>query len=172
MDIEIRQCTKENIELLSNISEETFRDTFAHSTTAQDMDEFINAAYNVNQLSNELETEGSFFYIAWNENTPVGCLKLNFGSAQEEEMGDNMMELARIYVRPECKHHGIGSQLMNFALQQAHDAKVDGVWLGVWEHNEPAKAFYQKNGFKFVGSHTFSVGSDDQTDLLMSLSLK
>lgn len=172
MNIEIRQCKKENVELLSAISEETFRDTFVHSTTPQDMDDFINSAYNVTQLQCEMETDGSYFYIAWHEKTPVGYLKINFGNAQKEEMGDNMMELGRLYVRPQFKRHGIGSKLMNFALQQARDAHVNGVWLGVWEHNEPAKAFYQKNGFKFVGSHTFSVGSDDQTDLLMSLSLK
>jgi ribosomal protein S18 acetylase RimI-like enzyme len=38
------------------------------------------------------------------------------------------------------------------------------LWLGVWERNERAKAFYNKNGFMDVGSHVFMVGTDAQTD--------
>ena len=39
--------------------------------------------------------------------------------------------------------------------------------LFTFEVNEGAQAFYEKNGFRFVGKHTFLLGSDPQTDLLM-----
>ena len=41
------------------------------------------------------------------------------------------------------------------------------MWLGVWERNERAKAFYAKHGFQKVGSQIFVVGSDPQTDHVM-----
>ena len=41
------------------------------------------------------------------------------------------------------------------------------VWLGVWEHNERAKRFYEKNGFYRIGAHSFVVGDDVQTDYVM-----
>ena len=38
------------------------------------------------------------------------------------------------------------------------------MWLGVWERNERAKAFYARQGFRQVGRQIFVVGSDPQTD--------
>ncbi len=42
----------------------------------------------------------------------------------------------------------------------------DVVWLGVWEHNPRAIAFYKKIGFREVGSHVFPLGTDPQRDLI------
>jgi ribosomal protein S18 acetylase RimI-like enzyme len=53
----------------------------------------------------------------------------------------------------------------------AEEARVQGgetVWLGVWEHNPRAIAFYAKCGFADVGSHVFMIGTDAQTDRLMA----
>ena len=41
------------------------------------------------------------------------------------------------------------------------------MWLGVWERNWRAQAFYRKWEFTVVGDHVFLLGSDAQTDLLM-----
>jgi ribosomal protein S18 acetylase RimI-like enzyme len=45
------------------------------------------------------------------------------------------------------------------------------LWLGVWEHNHRAKAFYERWGFVPVGTETFLLGSDEQADVLMQLVL-
>jgi len=45
------------------------------------------------------------------------------------------------------------------------------VWLGVWEHNPKAIAFYEKWGFEKFGAHSFMLGTDAQTDLLMKKNL-
>ena len=60
---------------------------------------------------------------------------------------------------------------MKFALDLAKDKRKKRVWLGVWEHNEPAQAFYTHWGFKRFSQHTFQVGSDPQTDELWELEL-
>ncbi len=48
----------------------------------------------------------------------------------------------------------------------------DVLWLGVWEHNQRAIAFYHRWGFAIVGTHTFQLGADLQTDFLMQRSLE
>ena len=45
------------------------------------------------------------------------------------------------------------------------------IWLGVWEHNVSAIRFYERNQFQLFGKHSFILGSDEQTDLLMELHL-
>jgi ribosomal protein S18 acetylase RimI-like enzyme len=56
-----------------------------------------------------------------------------------------------------------------FAQAQARHART--LWLGVWEHNPRAIAFYRKRGFQDVGSHEFLLGQDRQTDRLMVLAI-
>ena len=41
------------------------------------------------------------------------------------------------------------------------------IWLGVWEENNKAIAFYKRHGFEVFGSHPFKLGGDLQRDLLM-----
>ena len=41
------------------------------------------------------------------------------------------------------------------------------MWLGVWERNARAIAFYAKWGFIDIGDHVFMLGSDRQTDRIM-----
>ncbi|HEX7807692.1 MAG TPA: GNAT family N-acetyltransferase, partial [Thermoanaerobaculia bacterium] len=53
----------------------------------------------------------------------------------------------------------------------ARNANVQSVWLGVWEHNPRAIAFYEKCGFRITGKHPFLLGSDLQTDLVMTREL-
>lgn len=166
--LEIRRCGIDEVPLLCEIGAETFRDTFAESNTAEDMEAYLRTAYAETRIRGEIETPGSEFHVAWLDGVPVGFLKLNIGAAQHEDMGPDMMEIERLYVRAGHKHHGIGGAMMRFALDRAHVAGCRGVWLGVWEHNESAKAFYARMGFTVVGSHVFSVGDDDQTDLLVA----
>ncbi|MEG2102651.1 MAG: GNAT family N-acetyltransferase, partial [Flavobacterium sp.] len=46
------------------------------------------------------------------------------------------------------------------------------IWLGVWEENIRALSFYKKNGFVEFDKHIFVLGDEEQTDLLMKLTLK
>jgi RimJ/RimL family protein N-acetyltransferase len=54
----------------------------------------------------------------------------------------------------------------------AHELGGRTLWLGVWERNPRAIAFYEKCGFRDVGSHDFWVGNDCQTDRIMVTELR
>ncbi|MDQ2855211.1 MAG: GNAT family N-acetyltransferase, partial [Acidobacteriota bacterium] len=45
------------------------------------------------------------------------------------------------------------------------------LWLGVWEHNGRARAFYRKWKFVEFGEHIFQLGEDPQNDILMARDL-
>ena len=60
---------------------------------------------------------------------------------------------------------------MDACFELAKSNGHDVMWLGVWEYNPRAQRFYEKNGFRVVGKHTFVLGSDPQTDLLMQKEL-
>jgi len=45
--------------------------------------------------------------------------------------------------------------------------KKNYVWLGVWEKNINAIAFYKRLGFYEDGRHPFKMGDELQTDFIM-----
>ena len=115
----------------------------------------------------EINTKGSTFFIAYLNEKPVAYLKINIGEAQTEKQGNDSLEIQRIYVLSECKGKRIGSLLMKLAEEEAKKANLKRIWLGVWEHNEGAIAFYTKKGYKNFSQHVFMYGNTQQTDYLM-----
>jgi ribosomal protein S18 acetylase RimI-like enzyme len=78
------------------------------------------------------------------------------------------MELKRLYVIRSWHGKGVAQALMHAAFDVARARGAKTLWLGVWERNERAVAFYGKHGFTRVGEHTFVLGSDPQTDWLLA----
>ena len=85
---------------------------------------------------------------------------------------EGSMELWRFYVDKPFHGQGVAVSLMAAAKQRARERGATTLWLGVWERNARAQAFYRKQGFTKVGSQVFVVGSDPQTDHVMLCELK
>ena len=169
--VSIRPLEDDDLRTLQKLSIETFVDTFIDSNTADDLASCIDSLYNTEKLARELSAKHSYFYFVEVEDQIAGYLKLNTRYEQTEGQRDDSLEIERLYILPRFKGLHLGSKLMEFALDLAKDKGKKRVWLGVWEHNEPAKAFYSTWGFKRFSQHTFPVGSDPQTDELWELLL-
>ena len=167
----IKKCTIEDLRELQEISIETFTETFKEQNSPEHLNAYLEKAYNLNQLERELASQCSNFFFVYFNQEVAGYLKINFDEAQSEAMGDNSLEVERIYVRKKFQKHGFGKQLLNKAMEIAMEQKKKKIWLGVWEENENAIAFYQKIGFFQTGSHTFYMGNDEQVDLIMTKTL-
>ncbi|MBP1934940.1 GNAT family N-acetyltransferase [Ammoniphilus resinae] len=147
MTIHIRKCTLEDIRVLQEISYETFNETFKHQNSPENMNAYLERAFNVTQLAEELSNRSSQFYFVYFNHELAGYLKLNTNDAQSEEMGNESLEIERIYIKKEYQKHGLGKYLLNKAMEIAMECHKKKVWLGVWEKNENAIAFYKKMGF-------------------------
>ena len=139
--------------------------------TPEDMEQYLTTSFATSKVQQELSNPDSLFFFAEEENKVIGYLKLNFVSAQTERQNPNAMEIERIYVLKEFHGSGVGQALYQKAIEVAKERRVLYVWLGVWEKNKRALRFYIKNGFVAIDPHTFVLGSDAQTDILMKLSM-
>ncbi|MDW9379267.1 GNAT family N-acetyltransferase [Chryseobacterium sp. JV558] len=158
---------EKDLETLQNIGIQTFTETFAEDNTEEAMKKYLEESFNTEKIKSELNNPDSFFYIAWEEDNPVGYLKVNSGKAQTELQDETSLEIERIYVKK--SHHGkkVGQLLYNQALETAQQLKKSYLWLGVWEENVRALNFYRKNGFVEFDKHIFRLGEEEQTDLMM-----
>jgi len=115
----------------------------------------------------ELEDAESVFLVAEMNGELAGYAKLIFESTEPDIIAEWPVELSRLYSHQKFLGRGVGQALMDACFARAKEAGRDVIWLGVWEYNPRAQRFYEKNGFRQVGKHTFLLGSDPQTDLLM-----
>ncbi len=168
----IKNCTLEDLHKLQEISYETFDETFKHQNSPKNMNAYLEKAFNLKQLEKELANLSSQFYFMYFNNEVAGYVKVNTNDAQSEEMGDESLEIERIYIKSTFQKHGLGKHLLNRAIEIAIEHNKKKIWLGVWEKNENAIAFYKKMGFVQVGAHSFYMGDEEQIDFIMTKTLK
>lgn len=167
--IQICQAASNDAKLLTGLSYTTFWDAFAHhpKNAPDDLAHYMRQAFNIEQINQELADPQSIFLIAEFDGKPAGYAKLIVDSTEEGITATQPIELSRLYARQEYLGKGVGQNLMDACFDRARGDGRDVMWLGVWEYNPRAQRFYEKNGFRVVGKHTFLLGYDPQTDLLM-----
>ena len=171
MSIHLQKITKNNVQDLQEVSIQTFTETFKDNNSEKSLNDYLNTAYELTKKKKELENPHSEFYFAYFNNELAGYLKININDAQSEKMGENALEVERIYIKKSFKRRGIGRHLIETAEQLAKKYQKNLMWLGVWEYNPKAIAFYETLGFKVIGAHSFFMGEEEQTDLIMSKQL-
>lgn len=171
MTIQFKACTLEDLPALQAIARATFEETFANDNDLTNMQSYLNEAFSSEKLTKELGTKGTYFFLLHYEGKRAGYLKLNVDAAQTEPMGADKLEIERIYVKQAFQGHGLGQYLMQKAIEFALNLQKYTIWLGVWEKNTKAIAFYERAGFKKIGTHTFTLGDEEQLDYMMEKTL-
>lgn len=173
MPVRIRTATAADAALLASLGSRAFTDAFEKANTPENFAAYLADAFGEQKQAAELAQPGSIFLIAELDDpqtgnpTPVGYARLLAGSTEACITGGRPIELVRIYALGAYTGHGIGSALMQAALDEARGRGHDVIWLGVWQENPRAVAFYERWGFQKVGTHVFQLGSDPQTDWIM-----
>jgi GNAT superfamily N-acetyltransferase len=153
---------------LAELAARTFRDTFAPENDPDDITLHVAKAYSPVQQGREIADPNIITLIVEASGQLTGYAQLRRGPAPMCVTASAPIELWRFYVAREWHGQGIAQKLMRRVDLAADGADARTLWLGVWERNERAKAFYRKCNFVDVGSHVFMVGSDAQTDRVMA----
>jgi len=166
-EVKIRRADAEDAGLLADLGARTFSETFAADNTPEDMNAYVAESFNLARQTDELADPASTFFIAEVGGNAAGYAKLHAGEPAEGVGGAKPVELVRLYVSRKWLGRGVGEALMRACVDEARRAGHETIWLGVWERNGRAQAFYRKWDFRAVGEHVFQLGSDPQRDVLM-----
>lgn len=168
--INIRPVQPDMLETLVQLEQQTFTETFRDTYSKEDMEAFLSEKKGIAAIERELLTEGAHYYICYHDDAPAGFLKLNLDKQPDDEahtvLPTPVMELEKIYVLQAFQGLKLGKALIQYAYAVAREHKIKIIWLGVWEHNTKARAFYEWEGFERFSEHRFMVGSQLDTDLL------
>lgn len=167
----IRRAQASDAPSLAVLAERTFRDTFGPRNSPENMDSHCAKVFGAEIQQREIGERGLVTTLAEAEGRMVGFSQLRFASAHASVAARRPAELTRLYVVAEWHGRGVARALMQDALDTAAREGCDVLWLGVWEHNPKAMAFYRKFGLDIVGTHAFMLGQDRQRDLVMAVKL-
>lgn len=169
--IAIRRALAADAPRVAEIAERTFRDTFAGDNSEQDMQAHCARAYSPEIQAEEIADPSIDTLVCVDADGQfVGYAQIRPGAPKGVDVA-RPLELWRFYI--DRAHHGRGlaHALMTSVIDAARARGAGTLWLGVWERNPRARAFYRKHGFVDIGAHKFVVGTDVQTDVLMARSL-
>ena len=164
--VAIRRAVVADASLLAELAARTFTDTFAGVNTPADMAAHNARTYGAEIQRAEIASSSIRTLIAEREGRAIAYAQLREESTPACVTTRPTIELWRFYVDKTAIGRGVAGELMAALLDEAGATSARSIWLGVWERNPRAIAFYRKHGFGEIGSHRFQLGSDLQNDLI------
>jgi len=152
---------------LATLAERSFRATFGSLNTRENMDAHCVSAYGEAIQASEIANPRIETFVCDESVELVGYAQLRWGNAPPCLQATRPAEIQRIYVDQRWHGKGVAQVLMSQLLTAAARGNADQIWLGVWENNPRAMAFYQKFGFNKIGDHIFQLGDDPQHDWIL-----
>jgi diamine N-acetyltransferase len=163
----IRDAAPADAALLAELAVRTFRSTFGAANSPEDMDEHCAENFGPEQQAGEIADPGWCTLVATEDGTLLAYGQLRRSATPECLSARRPLEIYRLYVDDPWHGRGVAQTLMQALIARAVAEGADAVWLGVWERNPRAIAFYRKSGFEAVGAQRFVLGKDVQRDVIM-----
>ena len=172
----IRRAIPDDAAVLHEVAAATFPMASPPDTRREDIDAFIATQLSEARFEDYLADPARIVFLASLDGAAVGYTMLVTGEPYDEEAARAVVhrptvELSKIYVRSEHHRSGVAAELMAASVQAAIDTGARSVWLGVNQRNERANRFYEKQGFRIVGTKHFHVGTRLFEDFVRELSL-
>ncbi len=169
----IRNATIADAEALRELSATTMREAFGPPFNPIEwVDAYIDRAMTLPHIQKELtDSRAAFFVMESETGELIGYAKVRRKAPPRRMPERNALEIQRIYLLKNQIGGGRGKQLMDHCLAYGKLKGFQVVYLGVWERNEHAIQFYERQGFKPFGWHVFQFGPDRQRDIWMRKAL-
>ena len=168
----IRRASPEDLDILVHLSARTFRETYGPNLDPAEVEDYVASNFTAARIAEQVADPSSTFFLGYVMGQPVGYATLRSGPAPACVPGPRPVELSRLYLVENVIGKGHGAALMRACLEAAQGLGFETMWLGIWQGNVRARAFYQKWGFKDVGTHEFIFGGIVDHDPVMARPVK
>lgn len=163
----VRRAQVNDAAMLAELGARTFRESFGAENTPENMAAYLEIAFDVSLIARELADLRVTYLVGEIGNAAASYAMVREVDAPASVSGPSPLELVRFYVDRPWHGTGVARMMMDACDDEARRRGARTLWLGVWERNPRAIRFYEKCGFRDVGSHEFVLGEDVQTDRVM-----
>jgi ribosomal protein S18 acetylase RimI-like enzyme len=168
--MKIIPCKWKHHAALAELGASTFYETFRPHNSEEDMQAYLANTYTPALVQANLKKSGIHYFLGYDNLVDQGYIKL-IENPEGINLEGKIMELEKIYVRSSAQGSGLAKLLMEQATSLSKQLGFDYLYLGVWQENTRAIAFYKKFGFEIFDTRKFQLGSHWCEDYLLSLKL-
>ena len=153
------------------------------TTTAEAIAEHIRTVLSPARFRAHLADPAHRVVLAEVDGRPVGYTMVVAAPPADADVAGALrlrpeVELSKVYVEQGSHGAGVARPLMAETLRVARELAGErgrdveaGIWLGVNEHNARAIRFYERSGFRIVGTRSFRLSDSVETDHVMEQAL-
>lgn len=167
MTTTIRQAGPDDAATLAQIGAEAFTTAYAADLPLERLAAFAAETFAEARVAADLAEQPGCYLLLEVEGEAAGLAQLRDGPPPRGVTGPRPVELSKIYLLEKWIGRGLGTALMQASVDEARRRGYATLWLGVWERNPRAIAFYHKWGFVEAGDVAFRFGGEIQRDLIM-----
>ncbi len=163
--VEVKEANISDVRQISEFAKHCFTDTFGHLYSEDNLNSHLEETCSEKYFKNSIIFDK--ILLAKIDSNIVGYIKFGEVGIPLNKVKEDSKEIHRLYIHPNFKQIGIGTQLMNFALSEETLKNSKNIYLSVYENNEPAKIFYKNYGFEKIGEYNYYVGSHVDLEHIM-----
>ena len=171
-DIKIGHGSVVDAAELAAFAGRTFEEAFAANNNPDHLQAHLVATYGPTQQAAELADPSVVTILARLGQELVAYAQVRQSSPPPCVDHAAPVELHRFYLDSRVHGTGLASRLMRAVHRASEELQGKHIWLGVWEQNPRAIAFYKRELFVDVGTTYFMVGPDKQTDRVLVAELQ
>jgi diamine N-acetyltransferase len=139
---------------IRKIAYQTWPNTFGHVLPKEQIEYMLQLIYNETSLKKQLLEKGHHFILAEQDIQPLG-----FTSYEINYHFEPQLMIHKLYLLPATQGLGIGTKLLKLLSEIALQNNNKQLRLKVFFANTKAIGFYEKYGFKQIGTETTDIGN-------------
>jgi len=165
----IRRARPDEDVPLTALMARLFVASYGHSADADNVAAFVAKNYGRAQQTRELTDPRFRTYVLEHDGEWAGYAQLKIPSPAPVALDAAApAEVHRFYLDPRWHGRGLARPLMDTLEHEARAGGADALWLYVWQQAPQAIRFYEKCGFRVVGTSVFMVGAHATDDWTMA----
>ena len=164
----IRHATLADVATLCRLGTTTFRETYRTISDPAQVDDYADEHFTAARVETWFARPCTRTLIASVGDAAVGYAHVRSAKVPACVSDRNAVELSRLYLLASAQGTGTGAALLAAALAAIRDLGGATVWLGAYDRNVKALAFYARRGFVQVGTHEFEFGGQIHADPVLT----
>ncbi len=164
--IPIRRAIPADAPALAELGAATFVEAFAYLYAPDDLADFLSSSHSEAAHERVLRDPAVATWLAV-AGSPIGYVVAGSCKLPVPNLEPGAGEIRQLYIRSAFHQRGLGTRLLDTALEWLAAARRSPLYVGVWSQNYGAQRLYGRYGFEKVGEYEFAVGRQRDREFIL-----